>query len=48
MVEITLSLAVDTYDRIVDMLKDSGYSDLSIDRFIEKLLINEVYHDENV
>lgn len=48
MVEITLNLAVDTYDRIVDMLIDSGYSDLSVDRFIEKLLINVVYHDENV
>lgn len=48
MVEITLNLAVDTYDRIVEMLIDSGYSDLSVDRFIEKLLINVVHHDENV
>lgn len=48
MVEITLCLAVDTYERIVDMIHESGYSDLSVERFVEKMLINEVYHGENV
>lgn len=48
MEEITLCLAVDTYERIVDLMHESGYSDLSVDRFIEKLLIKELYHDENV
>ncbi len=48
MVEITLSLAIDTYERIVDMLHESACPDLSVERFVEKLLINEVHPDENV
>lgn len=48
MEELTICLSVDTYDRIVDMLHESGYSDLSVERFVEKLLIEAVHHDENV
>lgn len=48
MEEITLCLSLDTYARIVDMMHESGYSDLTVDRFVEKLLIKQVYDDEIV
>ncbi len=48
MEEITICISIDTYDRIVDMLAESGCSDLSVERFVEKLLIKSVHPDENV
>lgn len=48
MEEITLCLSLDTYDRIVDMMHESGFTDISVARFVEIMLINEVYYSENV
>lgn len=48
MEEVTIFLSLDTYSRIVDMMRESGDSGRSVSRFIENLLIKDVFPDENV